>query len=83
MAVIVSLAGARMLSEDWGGLSLWLDVGVIDLSLFEEEEEEDSVERRKSRDSHQSNSVMLSIPQSLNHFLLPRGAKNWTRGWRD
>lgn len=32
-------------------------------------------ERTMSRSSHQSSSVILSIPMLLNHALLPRGAK--------
>lgn len=34
----------------------------------------------KSISSHQSISVMLVMPESRNHFLLPRGAKKWQLG---
>ncbi len=35
---------------------------------------------RMFRDSHQSSSVIFSTPESVNHFLLPRGAKKCTFG---
>ncbi len=39
--------------------------------------------RVKSTSSHQSISVTFLMPESKNHFLLPRGAKKWQLGcWR-
>lgn len=39
-------------------------------------------EREMSRDSHQSSSVTLVMPEAVNQALLRSGTKKWTFGWR-